>query len=98
MVRPADVTHTIDAAVCGLGLPAPVRIIIGDTDIRLGFRTPADVDRWARHIGLHPATVTTVSGEYAAVEFARGDDPAGVWCGADAVTLAAPIPHEAVTS
>lgn len=95
MVRPADVTHTIDAAVYGLGLPAPIRIIVGDTDIRLGFRTPADVDRWARHIGLHPACVTTASGEYAAVEFARGD--AGVWCGAGAVTLVAPVPHAETT-
>lgn len=92
-VRTGTVLSTIQAAIDGLNLPAPTAYRVGDTSIRLGFRDPADVDAWARHIGLHPASVTTASGMYTAVEFWADDSG---WCGAAAVTLAAPIPHEAV--
>lgn len=62
------VLRTIAAAVAQLDLPAPIHYAIGTSSIHLGFRGRSDVDRWARHVGLPPAT-EHVNGEYASVEF-----------------------------
>lgn len=90
MTTPATVLATVHRAVEGRGLPAPWLLRVDSSSIMLSLATANDVDLWVQHLGLPPAKDRGLwSGEYRVTEFYH-DSRIG-WCGAQVITIAAPI-------
>lgn len=90
MTTPAAVLATVATACNNLGLPAPWLLRVDNSSIMMSLATANDVDLWVQHLGLPPAKDRGLwSGEYRVTEF-YGDSRIG-WCGAQVITIAAPI-------
>lgn len=90
MTTPANVLATVHRAVEGRGLPAPWLLRVDDHSIMMSVATMHDVDLWVKHLGLPPAKDQGAwAGEYRSTA-SYSVDRIG-WCGAQLVTIAAPI-------
>lgn len=84
----AHVLATVFRAVRDLGLPAPCRYVVDGGRVDLGFRSPAEVDAWQRHMDLPAAKVCV--GARLANEYRTSDFPPHGWGGVGVVTISCP--------
>lgn len=68
----STVGHLVDADI----LPAPKVVASNGKSLTVRVEAKDDVDRWARHIGMPPAT-RIVPGQYGSIDFL----PEPGWCG-----------------